>query len=162
MVKRKPFLKPPNKPMSSRYLRDRWAAFVGQDKRGMMTIEGVPIDAIINEYGTPLYVMVESEIRSRLRRFKKVLGPTVSLQYAVKCNSNLEILRIAREEGFELDCSSVGELILGLLADFHPKQLTFTNLYKTQNDIHFAAKIGVQSITADSMEEIENIARTAK
>jgi diaminopimelate decarboxylase len=162
MAKNKSFHKPPSKPMSSRYLRGRWAAFVGQDKRGMMTIEGVPVDDIINEYGTPLYVMVESEIRRRLRRFKKVFGPAVSLQYAVKCNSNLEILRIAREEGFELDCSSVGELILGLLADFHPKQLTFTNLYKTQNDIHFAAKIGVQSITADSFEEIENIARTAK
>jgi len=148
--------------MSSRYLRGRWAAFVGQDRHGMMTIEGVPVDAIIKEYGTPLYVMVESEIRRRLRRFKKVFGPVIGLQYAVKCNSNLEILRIAREEGFELDCSSVGELILGLLADFLPKQLTFTNLYKSENDIHFAAKIGVQSITADSLEEIEYIARTAK
>jgi len=162
MFKRKSFFKPPSKPMSNRYLRDRWAAFVGQDRHGMMTIEGTPVDAIINEYGTPLYVMVESEILRRLRRFKKVFGPQIGLQYAVKCNSNLEILRLARKEGFELDCSSVGELILGLLADFHPKQLTFTNLYKSQNDIHFAAKIGVQSITADSMEEIENIAITAK
>jgi diaminopimelate decarboxylase len=162
MSKRKSFSKPPNKPMSSRYARERWDGFVGQDKRGIMTIEGVPIDAIIKEYGTPLYVMVESEIRRRLRRFKKVFGSNISLQYAVKCNSNLEILRIAREEGFELDCSSVGELILGLLADFQPRQLTFTNLYKSENDIHFAAKIGVQSITADSIEEIEHIARTAK
>jgi diaminopimelate decarboxylase len=162
MVKRKSFPQPTSKPMSDRYLRDRWSAFVGQDKYGMMTIEGTPVDAIINEYGTPLYVMVESEIVKRLRRFKKVFGHEIGLQYAVKCNSNLEILRIARKEGFELDCSSVGELILGLLADFNPKQLTFTNLYKTQNDIHFAAKIGVQSITADSMEEIENIAITAK
>lgn len=148
--------------VSSRYMRPRWARFVQQDVRGMMTIEGVPVDKILEKYGTPLYVLVESEIRSRLQRFKKTFGNEIALQYAVKCNSNLEVLRIVREEGFELDCSSVGELILGLLADFKPKQLTFTNLFKTEQDIHFAIKIGVQSITADSIEEIEHIAHTAK
>ncbi len=158
--------KPPKrqtpKTVSARYMRDRWSEFLSQDSRGMLMIEGVPIDDIVQKYGTPLYVMVESEIRRRLRRFKKVFGSDIGLQYAVKCNSNLEILRIVREEGFELDCSSVGELILGLLADFKPKQLTFTNLFKSEQDIHFAAKIGVQSITADSIEEIEHIAKTAK
>lgn len=122
----------------------------------------MPAHKITAKYGTPVYVMVESEIRERLRRFKRVFGPQIGLQYAVKCNSNLAILRIAREEGFELDCSSVGELILGLLADFKPKQLSFTNLFKTQQDLHFAAKIGVQSITADSMEDMEHIAQTAR
>lgn len=149
-------------PVSSRYARDRWQHFLSQDKRGMLKIEGMPVDEIVKKYGTPLYVMVESEIRSRLRRFKKVFGPNIALQYAVKCNSNLEILRIVREEGFELDCSSVGELILGLLADFKPKQLTLTNLFKTEQDLHFAAKIGIQAITADSLEDIEHIAQTAK
>lgn len=148
--------------VSSRYMRPRWERFVHQDSHGMMLIENVPVDKIIEKYGTPLYVLCESEIRSRLKRFKKVFGNEIALQYAVKCNSNLQILRMAREEGFELDCSSVGELILGLLADFKPKQLTFTNLFKTEQDIHFAIKIGVQSITADSIEEIEHIARTAK
>jgi len=143
-------------------MRDRWENFLSQDNRGMLMIEGVPVDKIVDKYGTPLYVYVESEIRRRLRRFKKVFGSQIALQYAVKVNSNLEILRIVREEGFDLDCSSVGELILGLLADFKPKQLTFTNLFKTQQDLHFAAKIGVQSITADSLEEIEHIAQTAK
>ncbi|MDD4319208.1 MAG: hypothetical protein PHW10_02705 [Candidatus Peribacteraceae bacterium] len=148
--------------VSTRYMRDRWEDFLSQDKRGMLMIEGVPVDRLVKKYGTPTYVYVESEIRRRLQRFKKVFGPSIGLQYAVKCNSNLEILRLAREEGFELDCSSVGELILGLLADFKPKQLTFTNLFKTEQDLHFAAKIGVQSITADSLEEIEHIAQTAK
>lgn len=148
--------------VSSRYMRPRWERFVSQDTKGMMLIEGVPIDKIVEKFGTPLYVLVESEIRSRLKRFKKVFGRDIALQYAVKCNSNLEILRMVRQEGFELDCSSVGELILGLLADFKPKQLTFTNLFKTEQDIHFAIKIGVQSITVDSIEEIEHVAATAK
>lgn len=154
--------KPRKIPVSPRYLRERWEDFLSQDYRGMMMIEGVPIDRIVKKYGTPLYIMVESEIRQRLRRFKKVFGPKISLQFAVKCNSNLEILRMVREEGFELDCSSVGEIILGLLADFKPRQLTLTNLFKSEQDLHFCATIGIQSITADSIEELEHIAQTAK
>lgn len=127
-----------------------------------MLIEGVPVENIAQKYGTPLYVYVESEIRDRCRRFKKVFGNDIELQYAVKCNSNLQVLRIVREEGFNLDCSSVGELMLGLLADFKPKQMTLTNLYKSEQDLYFAAKMGIQSITADSIEEIEHIAATAK
>lgn len=148
--------------VSSRYVRERWEGFVGQTNDGMMTIEGVPVDVIAAKYGTPLYIMSESEVRSRMRRWMKTVGSTVELQYCVKTNSNLQILRMAHEEGFGLDCSSVGELILGLLADFKPKQLTFTNLNKSQQDIYFAAKIGVQSITADSFEDLESIAETAK
>lgn len=149
-------------PVNTRYMRDRWKNFLTQTKDGMMMIEGVRVDEIVKKYGTPTYVMVESEIRDRCRRFKKTFGPNVGLQYAVKCASNLAILRIMREEGFDLDCSSVGELILGLLADFKPKQLTFTNLFKTEQDLLFAAKIGIQAITADSIEDIENIAHTAR
>lgn len=146
----------------NRYIRDRWRSFLSVDNRGMMMIEGVPVDRIVQKYGTPVYVMVESEIRRRLQRFKKVFGNEIKLQYAVKCNSNLQILRIAHEEGFELDCASVGEIILGLLADFKPRQISYTNLYKTDQDLHFAVKMGVQSITADSIEDLAHIAATAK
>lgn len=149
-------------PVSPRYMRDRWARFLSQDADGMMLVEGVRVDEIAKRYGTPLLVMVESEIRRNCRRFKKVFGSDIGLQFAVKCSSNLEILRIVREEGFELDCSSVGEIILGLLADFKPRQITLTNLFKSEQDLHFAAKVDIQSITADSIEEIEHIAATAK
>lgn len=149
-------------PVNTRYMRDRWKGFLKQTKEGMMLIEGVPVDELVRKYGTPTYIMVESEIRDRLRRFKKTFGPNIGLQYAVKCNSNLAILRMAREEGFDLDCSSVGEVILGLLADFKPKQITLTNLYKSEQDLYFAVKMDIQAITADSIEEIEHIAATAK
>ncbi|TSC99959.1 MAG: diaminopimelate decarboxylase [Candidatus Peregrinibacteria bacterium Greene1014_49] len=146
----------------NRYIRNRWRDFLSVDHRGMMTIEGVPVDRIVAKYGTPVYVMVESKIRRNFQRFKKVFGEGIKLQYAVKCNSNLEILRMAREENFELDCASVGEIILGLLADFKPRQLSYTNLFKTDQDLHFAVKMGVQSITADSIEDMRNISDAAK
>lgn len=146
----------------SRYIRPRWERFIDHEKDGMMTIDGVRADEIVAKFGTPVYVMSESEIRLRMQRFLKTFGQSIELQYCVKTNSNLEILRMAREMGFGLDCSSVGEIILGLLADVNPKKISFTNLYKTEQDIHFAAKVGIQSVTADSYEDIETIATTAR
>ncbi len=145
-----PISKPPK-----RRLDPRWR-FLTQSHSGELFIEGISVSTIAHKYQTPVYVMIEREIRDRLRRFQNAFSyPKLRPQYASKCNSNLEILRICREEGFELDASSVGEIILGLLADFTPEQITFTNLYKTDQDILFAAKVGVLAITLDSLEEIQ-------
>lgn len=146
------------------YFRKRWEGFMSVNQEGVLEIEGRSVEDLARKHGTPLYLMVEREIRSRARRFRKAFSgyPIARPQFAAKCNSNLEILRILREEGFELDCSSVGEIILGLLADYRPRQMTFTNLYKTEQDIHFAAQVGVQFITADSLEEIERISTVGR
>lgn len=144
--------------ISKRYLKPRWS-YLSQDKKGILYVSGISVKDLERKYGTPLYVMVESEIRKRFRRFKAAFPyPKLRVQYASKINSNLEILKIAREEGIEIDASSLGEIILALLADFEPNQVTFTNLYKTEQDILFAARVGVQAITADSIEELARIA----
>src|SRR3989338_1888479 len=121
-----------------RYLRPRWK-YLSQDNSGTLYIDDVSVQLLAKKYGTPLYVMIENEIRSRLKRFMRAF-PYAKLrpQYAGKINSNLEI-------------------ILGLLADFEPKQITFTNLYKTEQDIIFATKVGVMAITADSIEELQRM-----
>src|SRR3989338_237832 len=140
-----------------RYLRPRWK-YLSQDNAGTLYIDDVSVKLLAKKYGTPLYVFIEKEVRSRLKRFMRAFPyPKLRPQYAGKINANLEILRTAREEGFDLDASTVGEIILGLLADFEPKQITFTNLYKTEQDIIFATKVGVMAITADSMEELQRM-----
>lgn len=143
------------KTISRRYIKPRWY-YTSQDKKGTLYIENVSVKELAAKYDTPLYIMVEREIRNRLRRFKSSFPYSkLRVQYATKCNSNLEILKIAREEGFEVDVSSVGEIILTLLADFKPEQITFTNLHKSEQDILFAAKVGVNAITMDSLEELK-------
>ncbi len=146
----------------SHYIRDRWD-FLTDRKNGTLYIEGVSVHELAKKYCTPLYVIVERAIRERFREFKKAFPyPRLRVQYATKCNSNLEIMRIANQEDIELDASSVGEIILALLADFEPREITFTNLYKTEQDILFAARVGVQAITADSIEELAVIEQAGK
>ncbi len=149
--------------ISPRYNKKRWRHFLSQDNDGIMYIEGVSVKVLEKKYGTPIYVFVEQEIRNKLKAFKNAFDYNkFRPQYACKCNSNLEVLRIVREEGFEFDASSIGEIILGLLADFEPEQITFTNLYKTEQDIYFASEIGVKAITVDSHEELNRIIKVAE
>lgn len=153
------FAKKKRQPISKRHLKDRWKQFLSQDKDGNLLVEGISVKELDAKFGAPMYVLVERELRERLRTFKNAFPyPKFRPQFACKVNSNLSIIKIAKEEGFDLDASSVGEIILGLLADYEPGQITFTNLYKTYQDIAFAAMIGVQAITTDSMEELQKIA----
>lgn len=140
----------------------RWN-FISRDKTGALSISRVRASELVRLYGTPLYVLAESEIRERFRRFRKAFPyPKLEVQYAAKCNSNLEVLRMARSEGAEIDASSVGEIMLAILADFRPSQITLTNLYKGDQDILFAAKVGVKAITIDAVEEIGKIAAVGR
>lgn len=149
-------------PISKKYLRPRWK-FLSQDWRGTLFVEQHSVLDLVKKFGSPLYVLIEREIRENLREFARSFPYNrLRPQYAGKINSNIEIMQICRQEGFELDASSVGEIILGLLADFSPNQITLTNLYKSEQDILFAAKLGLKAITADSMEELERMAQVGK
>lgn len=142
--------------LSKRYLKARWKHFLSQDKDGVLMIEGVSVQDLEKKYGSPIFILIEEELRKKVRDFIQAFDyAPFKMRYASKCNSNLEVLRIIREEGAELDASSVGEIILGLLADYLPEQINFTNLYKTKQDIMFAATVGVHSTTLDSLEELD-------
>jgi diaminopimelate decarboxylase len=147
-----------------RYFRSRWKLFLKQDRNGELYFHDYSIRELAKKFGTPFYVYSEDEIRHKMRRMKSVFSGyrNVKFQYPCKINSNLEILKIAREEGFDIDVSSPGEIILGLLADFEPQDISFTNLYKSDQDIYFAAKLGVRYITTDYIEEIEKINQVGK
>lgn len=154
-----PLFKRKKQPIPKKHLKQHWKKFLSQDKDGNLLVEGISVKDLDAKFGAPLYVLIERELRERLRTFKNAFPyQKFRPQFACKVNSNLSIIKIAKEEGFELDASSVGEIILGLLADYEPHQITFTNLYKTYQDIAFAAMIGVQAITTDSMEELKKIA----
>ena len=150
--------------INRRYFRSRWKSFLKQDGNGELYIHDHSVSELAKKFGTPLYVYSEDEIRNRMRRIRSVFSGyrNVNFQYPCKINSNLEVLRIAREEGFDIDVSSPGEIILALLADFEPQDISFTNLYKSDQDIYFAAKLGVRYITTDYIEEIDKINAVGK
>jgi diaminopimelate decarboxylase len=64
---------------------------------------------LLREYGSPLYVYSEAVLRQRCKDMAGLIKcPGFKSNYSIKANSNLEILKIAREEGLHADAMSPG------------------------------------------------------
>ncbi|MFV0414562.1 MAG: hypothetical protein ACK5L3_15100, partial [Oscillospiraceae bacterium] len=76
-------------------------------------------EKLLKEYGSPLYVYSEEILRRRCREMRGLLAlPQFKPNYSAKANTNIELLRIIREEGFSVDAMSPGEILLELQAGF--------------------------------------------
>jgi ornithine decarboxylase len=65
---------------------------------------------LAQEHGTPLFIIDHEAIRQNYRTFKKHL-PRVQAYYAVKANSNQEIVKTLFEEGASFDVASYNEFV---------------------------------------------------
>src|SRR5664279_6266213 len=100
------------------------------DKNGHLTIGGVDVVDLTQEYGTPLYVIDEGRIRSNYRRFAAAF-PDADIYYAAKANGNLAVLRVLAQEGAGADVFSDGELYAALLAGILADGMVFNGNSKT-------------------------------
>ena len=65
---------------------------------------------LAQEHGTPLFIIDHNRIRENYRTFKRHL-PRVQAYYAVKANSNQEIVKTLFEEGASFDVASYNEFM---------------------------------------------------
>ena len=83
---------------------------------GVVSIAGVPVTDIAEEFGTPLFVIDEDDFRSRCRDIAAAFGGGEHVRYAAKAFLCAEIARWIDEEGLSLDVASGGELAVALHA----------------------------------------------
>lgn len=109
---------------------------------------------------TPCYLYSADRIEQRLTELRSHLPQGVSLQYAVKANPNLDLLkRLARHvDGF--DIASNGEQVLSLQAGMPAEKLSFAGPGKTDAELKEALKAGV-TISLESLGEIQRLAEIA-
>ena len=90
------------------------------DEDGVLWIEGRAAPELAEEYGTPLYVTSEAQIRANVRRLRDAFEARWPQRdaalFATKSNANLAIRRVLVEEGVGGDCFGLGELTLSLRA----------------------------------------------
>jgi ornithine decarboxylase len=65
---------------------------------------------LAKQHGTPLFIIDHDKIRRNYRTFKKHL-PRIQAYYAVKANSNQEIIRTLFDEGASFDVASYNEFM---------------------------------------------------
>jgi len=124
---------------------------------GVVTIAGVSVTRLAEEYGTPLFVMDEDDFRSRCRDIAAAFGGGDYVRYAAKAFLCSEVARWIDQEGLALDVCSGGELAVALHADFPSERIALHGNNKSVDELTAAVKAGVGHVVLDSMTEIERL-----
>lgn len=124
--------------------------------------EDVDLAALADEHGTPAYVYSANTIRDHYRRLDQALeGIDHGIEYAVKANSNLSVLKLLVDEGSGFDIVSGGELRRVIEAGGDPAKCTFAGVGKTREEIQYALSEGIYCFNAESEEEVSFISKVA-
>ncbi len=114
---------------------------------------------LLKEYGSPLYVYNEAILRQRCRDMATLVSnPDFRSNYSAKANSNLEILKIVREEGLHADAMSPGEIHLLLSAGFKPEELLFVTNNVSADEMKYAIDKNIL-VSCDSLSQLRQFGR---
>ncbi|MDF1852933.1 MAG: diaminopimelate decarboxylase [Verrucomicrobiales bacterium] len=131
-------------------------------ENGSLHCEGVNLDVLANEHGTPLYVYSQATILDHYRRLSAGMSELdCQICYATKANSNLAVLNLLAREGAGFDIVSGGELFRIEKAGGDPGKCTFAGVGKTRAEIELGLEKGIYSFNAESEAEVAFISKVA-
>jgi diaminopimelate decarboxylase len=129
-----------------------------------LTMEEVPLNAVADRVGTPVWVYSASAIRRRYRALAGALseaGVGAHTHYAVKANDRLAVLRLLAAEGAGADVVSEGELRRARLAGIPAGRIVFSGVGKTACELRLALSEGIAQINVESVEELAMLSAIA-
>jgi diaminopimelate decarboxylase len=125
---------------------------------GVVTLGGLDVRDLAEEYGTPVFVTDEEDIRSRAREYLEAFGEEGGVFYAAKAFCSRAVLRWVHSEGLGVDVCSGGELEVALSAGVEPAMITLHGNNKLPSELRRAVTAGVGHVVVDSYEEIARLA----
>ena len=128
---------------------------------GSVTVGGIDVADLAEEFGTPVYVLDEADFRGRCRAWRDAFGPDADVFYAGKAFLSRAVVRWLTEEGLNLDVCSGGELSIALAAGMPPERIALHGNNKSSAEIRQAVEAGVGRIVLDSFQEIVRVAHIA-
>ncbi|MFZ2964397.1 MAG: diaminopimelate decarboxylase, partial [Rhodoglobus sp.] len=146
-----------------------WSMHSARNDDGELEIAGVPVSTLVGEFGTPVYVVDEADVRARARRIREAfdrelarVGSSGKVYYAGKAFLCTEVARWVTAEGLGIDVASGGELAVALAAGVDAGRLGLHGNNKSLAEIDRAVSVGVGAIILDSLIEIERVAEAAQ
>ncbi|QGM79910.1 diaminopimelate decarboxylase [Otariodibacter oris] len=128
-----------------------------------LLVEGVPVEDIVSEFGTPAYIYSKATLERHWHAFDKAFGDHPHLIcFAVKSNSNIAILNLMAKLGSGFDIVSQGELERVLAAGGDPKKIVFSGVAKSYAEIERALEVGIRCFNVESIPELERINQVAE
>ncbi|WNI29211.1 diaminopimelate decarboxylase [Streptomyces sp. ITFR-6] len=139
-----------------------WSRTVARDEHGALTVGGIEVARLAEEFGTPAYFLDEADFRDRCRAWSDAFGPGADVFYAGKAFLSRAVVRWLKEEGLNLDVCSGGELTTALDAGMPAERIAFHGNNKTVDEIERAVTAGVGRIVLDSFQEIVRVSHIAQ
>jgi diaminopimelate decarboxylase len=152
-------LRPPHDPnaLSSKV----WSSGVARSVAGELTVAGVGVEALAQQFGTPAYIVDEADFRQRCRAWTQAF-PDADVYYAAKAFLTTAIARWVDEEGLCIDVCSGGELAVVLRAGFETSRIALHGNNKSVDELRAALDAGVGRIVVDSFDEIRRLTELAR
>ena len=128
-----------------------------------LKIENINIQNIAKKFGTPAYCYSYKQLKENINNFKKnfkSFSPLIC--FAIKSNTNVNLIKEIKKFGLGADVVSMGELMMAIKAGINPKKIIFSGVGKTSNEISYAIDKKIFLINAESKSEIIEINRIAK
>ncbi|MGN9766301.1 diaminopimelate decarboxylase [Micromonospora sp. SD12] len=138
-----------------------WPRNVARGGDGVLAVAGLGVRDIAAEFGTPVYVLDEDDLRSRCRDFRTGFDG-VDVYYAGKAFLCRAVVRMIAEEGLHLDVCTGGELATALSAGMPPERIGFHGNNKSVRELTRALDAGVGRIILDSFDEIDRLTALAR
>lgn len=134
------------------------------NSRGHLVIGGCDTVELVAEFGTPLYVFDEYQLRSKCTEFKTEFRQRYAdtkINYSCKAFINRFLLTIINEEGLGLDVVSGGEIGIARLVAFPMDRIDFPGNNKSADEIKMALECGVGHIVVDNLHELKMLGEIA-
>jgi diaminopimelate decarboxylase len=120
---------------------------------------GIEARKLVHEFQSPLYVYEEETIRERAGELKNAIGyEPKQVKYSCKANTNIEIMKIFREERLGIDAVSKGEVFAALEAGFDPTKILFTANNVSWDEVEYSLSREIL-INIDSLSQMERFGK---
>ncbi|MHA1165007.1 MAG: diaminopimelate decarboxylase [Alphaproteobacteria bacterium] len=124
-------------------------------QNGVLHAEGVSLDTIASQVGTPFYCYSSATLARHYSVFAKAFaGADALICYSVKANSNLAVLRTLQQLGSGMDVVSQGELLRARAAGVPPEAIVFSGVGKTRKEMAHALAEGIYAFNVESEAEL--------
>lgn len=144
-----------------------WPAGSAVNDEGEITFHGRTAASLLDEFGSPLYVIDTDDVRARATKFvhaaSHAFNNTVThVSFAGKALLSKEICRIVTESGMLIDTCTMGEMRIALAAGVPGRRLVLHGNNKSDAEIELAIEQGFNKIVIDEPDEPARIAAIAK
>ena len=144
-----------------------WPVATAVNAEGALTFHGRTAESLLDEFGSPLYLIDTDEVSARARYFGRAAADaftnsTTHVSFAGKAFLSKEVVRLVIDAGMLVDTCSMGEMRIALAAGVPGRRLVLHGNNKSDAEIELAIEQGFAKIVVDEPDEPARIAAIAR